>query len=152
MFTPRLNPSTFGIVMINRPINILLIEDDIVDVMNMKRAFIKKGITHPLYVAENGEEALHMLKYSDMPKPHVILLDINMPRMSGIEFLTILRSDPYFKDVSVFIISSSNEDVDKISAHKLNVSGYILKPLSGNEFANKVDVLNNFWQLCEFPD
>jgi CheY-like chemotaxis protein len=138
--------------MINRPINILLIEDDEVDVMNMKRAFIKNGITHPMYTAENGEVALHMLKYSDMPKPHVILLDINMPRMGGFEFLEILRSDPGFKDVSVVIITTSNEDLDKIKAHKLNVSGYILKPLSGNEFADKVDTLNNFWQLCEFPD
>jgi CheY-like chemotaxis protein len=138
--------------MINRPINILLVEDDEVDVMNMKRAFSKNGITHPMYVAENGEVALHMLKYSDMPKPHIILLDLNMPRMGGIEFLEILRADPYFKDLSVFIITTSNEDVDKINAHKLNVSGYILKPLSGNEFVSKMDTLNSFWKLCEFPD
>lgn len=138
--------------MINRAINILLIEDDVVDVMNMKRAFSKKGITHPLYVAESGEEALQMLNHSDMPKPHVVLLDINMPKMGGLEFLEILRSNPGFADLSVFILTTSNEDVDKIKAHKLNVSGYILKPLSGNEFANKVGALNSFWELCEFPD
>jgi CheY-like chemotaxis protein len=132
-------------------LNILLVDDDEVDIMNMKRAFQKNGITHPLFIANNGEEALWMLKFSDMPKPNVILLDINMPKMNGLEFLSILRQDDYGKDISVFVITSSNEEIDKIKAHQLHVSGYLLKPLTSTEMLNKVDTLNNFWEVCEFP-
>lgn len=134
-------------------VGILLVEDDEVDVMNVKRAFKKNNITNPLYVAGNGEEALAMLKSNELPAlPKIVLLDLNMPKMGGIEFLTALRQDEKLKSLTVFVMTTSNEDKDKVEAYKLNVAGYILKPLSMESFINAVSVLNNYWQLIEFPD
>lgn len=135
----------------SKQLNILLVEDDEVDVMNLKRAFQKNNIQHRLFVAYNGEDALYLLRFTDIPKPHVILLDINMPKMNGLELLHILRNDPYYKDVSIYILTSSNEEIDRHKAFDLNVSGYMLKPLSSNDFVTQISVLNNFWQHSEFP-
>jgi CheY-like chemotaxis protein len=140
-----------------RMINILLVEDDEVDVMNVKRAFKKNNVLNPLYVANNGLEALEMLRGKSfdnvvMPIPRIILLDLNMPKMGGIEFLRELRKDDKLKNISVFVMTTSNEDSDKINAYNLNVAGYILKPLSMESFIHAVSTLNNYWQLCEYPD
>lgn len=143
--------------MSNKAINILLIEDDLVDVMNVKRAFKKNNISNPLFIAENGEEALQMLRGEEGKivfdaLPRIILLDLNMPKMGGIEFLKELRSDEKLKDISVFVMTTSNEDNDKVEAFRLNVAGYILKPLSMESFINAVSTLHNYWMLCEYPN
>jgi len=135
--------------MMNKLVNILLVEDDEVDVMNVKRAFTKNNIKNPLFVAGNGVEALEMLNSVIIPLPKIIILDINMPKMNGIEFLKILREDEKLKNISVFVMTTSNEDSDKINAYNLNVAGYILKPLSFEKFISSVATLKNFWQLCE---
>ncbi|KIA86391.1 response regulator [Flavobacterium sp. AED] len=135
--------------MTHRLVNILLVEDDEVDVMNVKRAFSKNNIKNPLFVAGNGVEALEMLDDKIIPLPKIIILDINMPKMNGIEFLKILRESERLKNISVFVMTTSNEDSDKIKAYNLNVAGYILKPLSFEKFVVSVSTLNNFWQLCE---
>jgi CheY-like chemotaxis protein len=136
-------------------INILLIEDDEVDVMNVQRAFKKNKIGNPLYVVSNGVEALDALlgrnPSDEIPMPGIILLDINMPKMGGIEFLEELRKVPGLKGISVFVMTTSNEESDKVAAYNLNVAGYILKPLSFEGFANAVAILNNYWHLCEMP-
>jgi CheY-like chemotaxis protein len=137
-------------------LNILLVEDDSVDVMNVQRAFVKNNITNPLHIAFNGVEALNMLRGSNgkpklNPLPRIILLDINMPKMNGLEFLRELRNDDDLKSVSVFVMTTSNDDQDKIEAYNLNVAGYILKPLSFEKFVNAVAVLNSYWKLCEQP-
>ncbi len=137
-------------------LNILLVEDDSVDVMNVQRAFKKNNITNPLHIAFNGVEALNMLrgingKTKLNPQPRIILLDINMPKMNGLEFLKELRSDPDLKSITVFIMTTSNDDQDKIEAYKLNIAGYILKPLSFEKFVNAVSILNSYWKLCEQP-
>ncbi len=136
-------------------INILLVEDDEVDVMNIKRAFKKNNITNPLFRAVNGLEALAMLRGEGVepivPLPKIILLDLNMPKMGGIEFLKVLRADDRLAGISVFVMTTSNEDRDKVEAYKLNVAGYILKPLSMDQFISAVATLNNYWQLIEFP-
>ena len=132
-------------------INILLVEDDEVDIMNVQRAFRKNNINNPLFIARNGLEALEMLRTSKIPKPHVIILDINMPKMNGLEFLQILRSDENLKRISVFVMTTSNEDSDKINAYNLNVAGYILKPLSFEKFISSMATLNSYWKLCERP-
>ena len=134
------------------PISILLIEDDEVDIMNVQRAFLKNGMTNPLHIAHNGQEALNMLRGnagegSLNPRPTVILLDINMPRMNGIEFLKEIRADESLKSISVFVMTTSNEESDKIEAYKLNVAGYILKPLSFERFIEAVKTLNHYWNL-----
>ncbi|MFV5685255.1 response regulator [Flavobacterium sp. GB2R13] len=135
--------------MTHKLVNILLVEDDEVDVMNVKRAFSKNNIKNPLFVAGNGVEALEMLDDKIIPLPKIIILDINMPKMNGIEFLKILRESERLKNISVFVMTTSNEDSDKIKAYNLNVAGYILKPLSFEKFVVSVSTLNNFWQLCE---
>ena len=135
--------------MIQKLVNILLVEDDEVDVMNVKRAFTKNNIKNKLFVAGNGVVALDMLRNSIVPLPRIIILDINMPKMNGIEFLKIIREDENLKNISVFVMTTSNEDSDKINAYNLNVAGYILKPLSFEKFITSVATLNNFWSLCE---
>ncbi|MEZ7500105.1 response regulator [Flavobacterium sp. Arc3] len=135
--------------MMQKLVNILLVEDDEVDVMNVKRAFSKNDIKNDLFVAGNGVEALEMLRNSIVPLPRIIILDINMPKMNGIEFLTELRVDDNLKNISVFVMTTSNEDSDKINAYNLNVAGYILKPLSFEKFIESVATLKDFWSLCE---
>ncbi|OKH18524.1 two-component system response regulator [Hydrococcus rivularis NIES-593] len=138
-------------------INILLVEDDEVDVMNVKRAFKKNNITNPLYVAGNGLEALAMLRGQEGKPPiipthrRLILLDLNMPKMNGIEFLQELRADPELKATPVIVLSTSDEDKDKIEAYNLNVAGYILKPVTFMNFAQIMVTLNNYWTLSELP-
>lgn len=135
------------------PMTILLVEDDEVDVMNVKRAFKKNNISNPLIVASNGIEALEVLRSvsPDNTRPKIVLLDLNMPRMGGIEFLKEIRQDPELSSLSVFVMTTSNEDSDKIEAFNLNVAGYILKPLSMDRFISAVSTLNSYWTLCEFP-
>ncbi len=140
----------------NKLYNILLVDDDQVDVMNVQRAFKKNIIQNPLHIANNGMEALDMLRGTEgrekiIPTPRLILLDINMPRMNGIEFLRELRKDPVLRSISVIIMTTSNDDKDKFEAYNLNVAGYIVKPVSFEKFVGAVSVLNTYWQLCEMP-
>jgi CheY-like chemotaxis protein len=133
--------------------NILLVEDDEVDVLNVKRAFKKNNITNPLYVAENGLEALEMLRGSDGQAPIVpnnrrlILLDLNMPRMSGLEFLQAVRADPQLKAIPVVVLTTSEEERDRVEAHNLNAAGYLLKPVKFSDFVELMAVLNQYWTL-----
>ncbi len=132
---------------------ILLIEDDEVDVMNVQRAFKKNSFQNPLYIANNGLEALALLKGDGRqalnPVPKIILLDINMPKMGGIEFLQQLRNDKLLRSISVFVLTTSNEDCDKIAAYNLNVAGYILKPVSFERFVEALGTLGAYWDLCQ---
>jgi len=136
-------------------INILLVEDDEVDVMNVKRAFKKNNITNPLYVAPNGLEALKMLRPVGGQSPIVptkrrlILLDLNMPRMGGLEFLQALRADPDLKSIPVVVLTTSNQDQDRLEAYQLNVAGYLLKPVTFSNFVETMATLNNYWSLCQ---
>ena len=142
--------------MTDKIVNILLVEDDEVDVMNVQRAFKKNNILNPLTVAYNGVEALDKLRGTNNttkinPLPRIILLDINMPKMNGLEFLKELRADPALHQISVFIMTTSNDDKDRIEAYNYNVAGYVIKPITFESFVEAVSILNNFWQLCEQP-
>ena len=138
-------------------INILLVEDDEVDVMNVKRAFKKYRITNPLYTAGNGIEALRMLQPQNGEQPEVpqtrrlILLDLNMPKMNGLEFLHEIRNNDILKRTPVIVLTTSDEDKDRIEAYNLNVAGYILKPVTFINFAEVMVALNKYWALCEMP-
>ncbi|TFI54696.1 response regulator [Mastigocladus laminosus UU774] len=140
-----------------RVINILLVEDDEVDVMNVKRAFKKVNITNPLHVATNGIEALAMLRSQNGEPPEVpydrrlILLDLNMPKMGGIEFLQELRSDPQLRLTPVVVMTTSNQDKDRVEAYNLNVVGYLVKPVTFNNFIELMTTLNKYWTICEMP-
>ena len=141
-----------------RPLNILLVEDDELDVMNVQRAFKKNNISNPLYVASNGLEALAMLRGDgDGNQPRIsetrriILLDLNMPRMGGIEFLRELRADPRLALTTVIVLTTSDEERDKVEAYQLNVAGYILKPVTLQAFVEIMATLNKYWTVSELP-
>lgn len=138
--------------MSDRMLNILLVEDDEVDVMNVRRAFERNNVSNPLYVAGNGLEALAMLRDGTVPSERrLILLDLNMPKMNGIEFLQALRSDPELASAPVVVLTTSNDDQDKIDAYNLNVAGYLLKPVTFSNFCERMTTLNKYWTLVEMP-
>ncbi len=125
--------------------------------MNVRRAFKKNNIVNPLYLAANGLEALHILRGESKTEPvmpqarRLILLDLNMPRMNGIEFLRELRLDEKLKSIPVIVLTTSNEDRDKVEAYNLNVAGYILKPVTFSNFVEVMATLNKYWMLSEIP-
>ncbi|MGC1309207.1 MAG: response regulator [Phormidesmis sp.] len=136
--------------------NILLVEDDKVDVMNVQRSFKKAKITNPLYIAGDGVEALEILRGESEGPPmpdsrRLILLDLNMPRMGGIEFLEEIRADPKLRLTPVIVLTTSDQERDRIEAYNLNVSGYILKPVTFMNFAEVMSTINRYWTLCEIP-
>jgi CheY-like chemotaxis protein len=133
-------------------LNILLVEDDEVDVMNVKRAFDKNRIANPLYVAGDGIEAMELLKAGRIPRERrIILLDLNMPRMNGIEFLRALRADPDLARTPVVVLTTSDDERDRINAYNLNVAGYLLKPVTFVNFVEVMAALNKYWTLVELP-
>jgi CheY-like chemotaxis protein len=133
-------------------LNILLVEDDEVDVMNVERAFRTNNIANPLFVAENGEQALEMLRGGKIPRDRrLVLLDLNMPRMNGIEFLRELRADPELGLTTVVVLTTSNDERDRVNAYNLNVAGYILKPVTFQNFCDVMTTLNKYWSLVELP-
>lgn len=137
-------------------VHILLVEDDDVDVMNVKRAFKKNNITNPLFVASNGLEALDMLRADGRARSvpanrRLVLLDLNMPKMGGIEFLRELRADADLRPTPVVVLTTSNEERDRVEAYNLNVAGYILKPVTLSSFMETMATLNRYWTLSEFP-
>jgi hypothetical protein len=143
-----------------KSLNILLVDDDELDVMNVQRAFKKNKIANPLYVAGNGVEALEMLRGTDAQPPQpprvpedrrLILLDLNMPRMGGIEFLRELRADPALRHITVVVLTTSDEERDKVDAYNLNVAGYILKPVTLSAFVEIMATLNKYWTVNELP-
>ncbi|WP_437598634.1 response regulator [Sorangium sp. So ce590] len=133
-------------------LNILLVEDDEVDVMNVRRAFQRNNISNPLWIAGNGVEALEILRSGVIPvERRLILLDLNMPKMNGIEFLRELRADPDLVATSVVVLTTSNDDRDKVGAFNLNVAGYLLKPVTFLSFVELMAALNKYWRLVELP-
>jgi CheY-like chemotaxis protein len=138
--------------MTQRILNILLVEDDDVDVMNVRRAFTKGNITNPLFVAGNGLEALERLRSDEIPKARrLVLLDLNMPRMNGIEFLRELRADPELTLTPVVVLTTSDAERDKVEAYNLHVAGYLLKPVTFASFCETMASLNKYWTLVELP-
>jgi len=128
--------------------NILLIEDDELDIISVERSLKKLEIKYILHTAYNGLEALNMLRSTtDKLVPDVILLDINMPRMNGIEFLKVLRADEHLKDLKVFIMTTSSEGNDRFAAEELGISGYIIKPLNYTDNTKRADSMDAFVQF-----
>lgn len=116
---------------------ILLIEDDYLDVESVKRALKKAEIPHVLHVSHNGADALNSLTTTDNKiVPDIILLDINLPKMGGLEFLEIVKSYFSLQHIKIYIITTSSEEYDKITAHHFDIAGYILKPLDFNKKTN----------------
>lgn len=128
----------------------ILLDDDEIDVMNVRRAFEKGKIENPLYHAEDGLAALEMLRDGTIPRDRrLVLLDLNMPRMNGIEFLRELRDDPALHGTSVVVLTTSDEESDRIEAYNFHVAGYLVKPVRFISFVEFMTTLNRYWSLME---
>ena len=134
----------------SRPV--LLVEDDTIDAMTVRRAFRDLKVTNPLVHTVNGEEALARLKERANDKPCLILLDLNMPKMNGIEFLTVAKADPVLKKIPVVVLTTSSEERDVVESFRLSVAGYIIKPVDYRNFVEAVRTINMYWTLSEMPD
>jgi len=134
----------------SRPV--LLVEDDTVDAMTVRRAFRDLKVTNPLVHAVNGEEALARLRDGAGDKPCLILLDLNMPKMNGIEFLRIIKADAGLKKIPVVVLTTSSEERDVVESFRLSVAGYIIKPVDYRNFVDAVRTINMYWTLSEIPD
>jgi CheY-like chemotaxis protein len=138
-----------------KTVQLLHVEDDDLCLMGLNRAFKAAKIANPVSFAHDGVEALEMLRGINgrprLPRPFLILLDLNMPRMDGIEFLKELRKDEELKRSIVFIMTTSDADEDKAKAYNLGVAGYILKSNRANAFLEAAALLDTYWRVVEFP-
>jgi len=133
-------------------VTILLVDDDTVDVMAVRRAIDRSGIGGQIVTANDGLEALQKLKDGNsVPRPYLVLLDLNMPRMNGIEFLTAARRDPDINDAIVFVLTTSKAEEDKRKAYEHNIAGYIVKEGSAGGYINTADLLHNYSRIVELP-
>ena len=136
----------------DRSLNLLLVDDDDIDVMNVRRAFGKARLTSPLYVASDGTEALRMLRDGSVPAARrLVLLDINMPRMNGIEFLREMRADENLRSTPVVVLTTSSAEEDRMNAYQLNVAGYLVKPVALAAFVDMMATVNRYWSMVELP-
>lgn len=138
-------------ILLHKQVTIFIVDDDDVDVLGIERALKKLRIANPTIRAKDGIEALELLRKKAIAKPYIILLDINMPRMGGIDFLKELRADEDLCGSVVFILTTSSDDQDKMLAYKKNVAGYIVKKQVGESFLNIVDMLGHYWRVVELP-
>lgn len=130
---------------------ILLVEDDTIDVMTIKRAIKQVGIDNPLQVAANGEEALAYLQELTHELPALVLLDINMPRMNGIEFLSAIKADARLRTLPVIMLTTSRQEQDKVASFNLSVAGYMVKPVNYDQFVEMVRSIDAYWSISELP-
>ncbi|HSM99110.1 MAG TPA: response regulator [Gallionella sp.] len=130
---------------------ILLVEDDQVDVMTVKRALKDIHVTNPVVNLENGEEALKYLRNPDNAKPCIILLDLNMPIMNGIEFLQVAKRDDRLKRIPVIVLTTSGEQQDKVNSFDLGVAGYMAKPVDYRQFVEVMRTIDSYWTISEMP-
>lgn len=133
-------------------LEIMLVEDDTVDVMTVKRALKDINVANHLIVASDGEEALTYLMDERNKRPGIILLDLNMPRMNGIEFLTAAKKNGALKNIPVVVLTTSREDQDKVDSFDLGVAGYMVKPVDYVQFVEVMKTINLYWTLSELPE
>jgi len=135
-----------------REVTILLVDDDDVDVIGIQRAFKKHKILNPIIRARDGLEGLELLRDPQaVQRPYIVLLDINMPRMNGLEMLDKLRNDPLLSSAVVFVLTTSKSDEDKTAAYQKHIAGYIVKSKAGDGFLQMVEMLDRYWRIVELP-
>jgi len=137
-------------------VHILLVEDDDIDVMSIQRSLKKLKIANPLVRAKDGVEALDILRGENgqekLNHPFLILLDLNMPRMGGLEFLDEIRNDEDLKTAVVFVMTTSSDEKDIFAAYEKNIAGYIVKSNAEETFLAALQMLDHYWRIIEFPD
>ena len=131
-----------------RELKILLIEDDTIELMKLNRAMLSLNMNHEVTEAINGEDALELL-LKEKYYPDIILLDLNMPKINGIEFLEILKNNESIKFIPTIILTTSSNEKDLLACFNLGISGYILKPLKYDEYIEKINLLLSYWSANE---
>lgn len=131
-----------------KKLNILLIEDDMIEIMKFNRTVSSLKLKHNIVEANNGEDALVILE-KKAELPDIILLDLNMPKINGIEFLKILKGDEVFRHIPTIILTTSSNKKDLLECYKIGVSGYVLKPLKYEDYVFKIDKLLAYWSINE---
>lgn len=134
-----------------KTVSLFIIDDDDLDTTALRRSLHRLRLLNPLYRARDGIEALNMLRNNQVPSPYIILLDINMPRMNGIEFLETLRADPVLTHSVVFVLTTSKSDEDILAAYREHVAGYLLKQRMDNDFMQVIGLLDHYWRVIELP-
>ncbi|MFM2368124.1 MAG: hypothetical protein RL619_420 [Bacteroidota bacterium] len=129
-------------------LNILLIEDDAIEVMKFNRVLSGLDVKHKIIEANNGEEALAILKVKEII-PDIILLDLNMPKINGIEFLGMLKQDDYLKYIPAIVLTTSNNRKDVLECYKIGIAGYLLKPLKYEDYVDRIKKLIDYWSCIE---
>jgi CheY-like chemotaxis protein len=144
------------IVTKGKTVTILVVDDDKVDMRAVRHSFRELKIANPVIEAGDGLEALEHLRGTNgrkkVPHPCLVLLDLNMPRMGGIEFLDNLRADPELHRTVVFVLTTSSADEDRVKAYDHHISGYVLKYRAGQSFLDAISMLEAYWRVIEFPD
>lgn len=132
-----------------KSLNILLVEDDMIEIMKFNRTISKLACPHNIVEAKNGEEALDILyKYESLPD--LILLDLNMPKINGLEFLSIIRNNDILKYIPTVILTSSNDHKDVSECHQLGIAGYLVKPLKFADYSESIKTVLDYWCFNEF--
>lgn len=135
-----------------KEVTILLVDDDDIDAIGVTRALQKLRILNPVVRARDGIEGLALLRDPKaVARPYLVLLDINMPRMNGLEMLSTLRQDPLIANAVIFVLTTSKIDEDKVEAYKQHVAGYIIKNQVEDGFLGVIGMLNNYWRVVELP-
>ena len=131
---------------------ILLVEDDAIDRMTVERALKEIRVTNTLEMVGNGEEALEFLRDPAREQPGIILLDLNMPKMNGIEFLKFVKADESLRRIPVVVLTTSKDEQDRVDSFNLGVAGYMVKPVDYMQFVEVVKAIDLYWTLSEMPD
>lgn len=129
-------------------LEILLIEDDMIETMKLNRTIASLKLNHKITEAKNGEEALRLLEQKDK-LPDIILLDLNMPKINGIEFLGVLKNDERLKYIPTIVLTTSNNRRDLLECYKIGIAGYVLKPLKYEDYVSKIEILLSYWSSNE---
>ena len=132
----------------SKALNILLIEDDEIEVMKFNRVISSLKMNHKIIEANNGEEAIEVLKVKEVV-PDLIILDLNMPKINGIEFLGILKADEYLKYIPAVILTTSNNHKDVLECYRIGIAGYVIKPLKYEDYVDRITKLIEYWSANE---
>ncbi|WP_038184049.1 response regulator [Vibrio rhizosphaerae] len=135
----------------HKPVSILLVEDDDIDAMSVQRALHKMQLSNPVIRAIDGIEALEILRQGKIEQPFIVLLDLNLPRMSGLELLSVIRDDKTLKNSIIFVLTTSKREEEIAQAYQHNVAGYIVKSSVNQDFDPVLAFLENYWRLVEIP-
>jgi CheY-like chemotaxis protein len=134
-----------------KEVTLFIVDDDDIDAIALERSLRKLKLLNPVRRARDGQEALELLRAGEISAPFIILLDLNMPRMNGLEFLQALRIDPMLTHAVVFVLTTSKSDEDLVAAYREHVAGYVFKQHMDRDFLEVISLIEHYWRLVELP-